>query len=280
MKFSIVTASFNHGRFIRDCIESVLAQKGIEFEHIVFDAGSTDETLSILKEYPHLDWVSEPDKGMSDAINKGFRKATGDWVMWLNTDDYLLPGALERVARFIEKNPAADVVYGGWNFVDEEKRFVKTMKLFPFDLMMMIHYGPYIGSTACFFRRKTTIAEGHLLDVKFRFCMDGEYYCRLGKAGKRFAYLPEILADFRIHGQNTSMCHNTMQGMDGIFRYQLLLAENASIRRAYGVTLFRLPMANVGVDVVFWFYYRIKKIVLKVLHGSYRQEIPGVPTLN
>jgi glycosyltransferase involved in cell wall biosynthesis len=269
VKFSIVSASFNQGRFIRDCIESVLAQKGIEFEHIIFDAGSTDETLSILKEYPHLKWVSEPDKGMSDAINKGFLKATGDWVMWLNTDDYLLPGALEHVARFAEQNPDADVIYGGWNFVSEEKQFIKKMKLFPFDLMMMIHYGPYIGSTACFFRRKTVIDEKHLLDIKFRVSMDGEYYSRLGRAGKKFAYLPEILAEFRVHGQNTSTNHATISGMNGIFKYQAQLAEGASIRRAYGITLFNHPIADPVADAVLWFYYRFKKILLKVLNQSY-----------
>ncbi len=269
MKFSIVTASYNYGRFIRDCIESVREQKGVELEHILFDGGSTDETLSILKEYPHLDWVSEPDKGMSDAINKGFLKATGDWVMWLNTDDRLLPGALEKVARFAEAHPDADVIYGGWNFVNEKGEFIKAMKIFPFDLMMMIHYGTYIGSTACFFRRKTILDEGHLLDIKFKVVMDGEYYSRLGRAGKRFEYIPEILAEFRLHGYNTSMNHALMRGMDGIYKYQAQLAESVAIRRAYGITLFRHPMADPVVDAALWGYYRFKKLVLKWLQGSY-----------
>ena len=75
MKFSIITPSFNQGRFLPDCVESVLSQSGVEFEHIVTDAGSTDETLDVLKRYPHLQWSSEPDQGMSDGLNKGFLKA-------------------------------------------------------------------------------------------------------------------------------------------------------------------------------------------------------------
>ena len=137
VKFSIVTPSYNQGRYIRDCIESVRSQTGVEWEHLVQDAGSTDETAAVLAEYPHLQVVREPDKGMSDGINRGFLRATGDWVMWLNTDDYLLPGALEKVARFAAQHPVADVIYGGWNFVDGEKKFLKRMKMFPFDLGMM-----------------------------------------------------------------------------------------------------------------------------------------------
>ena len=107
--FSIITPSYNYAKYVRECIESVKAQEGVTFEHIVYDAGSTDGTLDILREYPHLDVTVEPDRGMSDAINKGFRKAKGKWVMWLNTDDRLLPGALKSVAAFAEQHPEADV---------------------------------------------------------------------------------------------------------------------------------------------------------------------------
>jgi glycosyltransferase involved in cell wall biosynthesis len=271
MKFSIITPSFNQGRFIADCIESV-RQQAYPHEHLIFDACSGDETLEVLKRHadlPELTWVSEPDKGQCDAINKGFLRANGDWVMWLNADDFLLPGALEKVAAFIEKHPDADVVYGGWNFTDADKRVTKTVKVFPFDLRMLIHYGPYIASTACFFRKKTVIDEGFLLNTKFRFNMDGEYYARLGRAGKRFLYLPEILAGFRVHEQNVSYQYLNQKGMDGIFRQQQQMAESAAIRRAYGFTLFRNSMSNAIVDALLWYYYRIKKITVKILHGSY-----------
>ena len=276
MKFTIVTPSFNQGRFITDCIESVIAQSAdhpsIQLEHIIIDACSTDETLSILKRYPHLKWVSEPDKGQSDAINKGFQKASGEWVMWLNADDYLLPNALEKISIFIEQHPDADVVYGGWNFVDSKGEATSKSYVFPFDLGMMIHYGPHIGSTACFFRRSTVISEGYLLNPQFRYNMDGEFYSRLGRAGKRFFYLPELLAGFRVHGQNVSYQYKNQPGIDGLLRRQLALAEGTAIKRAYGITLFNHPVGDSVVDAMLWVFYRVKKILLKVMHGSYSKS--------
>ena len=100
--FSIVTPSYNYARYVRECIESVKNQEGATFEHIIQDAGSTDGTLDILNSYPHLKLHVEKDSGMSEGINRGFRKARGKWVMWLNTDDRLLPGALAAVKAFAD----------------------------------------------------------------------------------------------------------------------------------------------------------------------------------
>ncbi|WP_019233253.1 glycosyltransferase [Legionella anisa] len=97
-KISVVTPSFNQGPFLRQCIESVLSQNYPNLEYIIIDGGSDDDSLSIIHEFePYLTyWVSEPDKGQSDAINKGFMKASGELVAWLNSDDYYLPGAFEK----------------------------------------------------------------------------------------------------------------------------------------------------------------------------------------
>ena len=203
MKFSIVTPSFNQGRFVRDCIESVRVQAGEEWEHLVQDAGSTDETAAVLKEYPHLQCVFEKDKGMSDGINRGFLRATGDWVMWLNTDDYLLPGTLAKVAAFAKSNPDADVIYGDVEFVDAGKQLLRHKREHRFDFNVLLFYGCYIQSTATFIRRRV-IEAGHLLDIDYRVCMDFEYYVRLARLGYKFAHLPEPLAAFRWHETNTS----------------------------------------------------------------------------
>lgn len=202
MKFSVVTASFNQGRFIRQCIESVHSQ-GVEFEHIVVDACSTDETLAVLREYPHLQWTSEPDKGQTDAINKGFRRATGDWVMWLNADDYLKPGALASVSEFAESRANADVIYGDCDYVDEAGAFIRRKSEFPFSFWMLLLYGCYIPSTSTFLRRHI-ISAGHLPDPDYKVVMDYEYYLRLSDAGFRFAYFRKSLASFRWHGSNVS----------------------------------------------------------------------------
>jgi glycosyltransferase involved in cell wall biosynthesis len=268
-QFSIVTASYNQGRFIRDCIESVKSQTGVTWEHIIQDAGSTDETLAVLQEYPHLQITCERDKGMSDGINRGFLKARGEWVMWLNTDDYLLPGALAQVAEFAAKHPDADVIYGGWHFVDADRNITKTATLFPFDLLMLVHYGTYIGSTACFLKRRTVIEQGHLLSVMFKNNMDGEFYARLGRAGKKFLHLPRILAAFRLHGDNTSQKYRGAKSVAGILRYQLQYAEAATIRRLYGWTWFQEPVTNGIVDGLLFFVFRFKKIIVKSFYKLY-----------
>lgn len=206
MKFSVITPSYNQGRFIADCIESVQSQQGVEVEHIVVDAGSTDETLDVLARYPHLQWTSEPDKGMSDGINKGFLKATGDWVMWLNCDDFLLPDALNQVARFIEANPDADIVHGDCIFVREDKTVIRRKYDTPIDEWDLLGVGCCIPSTATFYKREV-IRSGNLLDVEYKNCMDWEYYLRLMRAGFRFRYIPEAIAYFRWYEDSTTQKH-------------------------------------------------------------------------
>jgi glycosyltransferase involved in cell wall biosynthesis len=255
LKLSIITPSFNQGRFLADCVESVLAQVGtpkerrsmsadadgvsqhddsahasmlpstkgdhvspllagrsciaphcFEVEHIVIDAGSTDETLDVLKRYPHLKWTSEPDKGMSDGINKGFLRATGDWVMWLNCDDYLLPGALAKVAECARQHPDAAVIHGDCVFVNEDKSPIRRKHDTPVDEWDFLFVGCCIPSTATFFR-SDIIKAGHLLDVEYRNCMDWEYYLRLTRLRYKFQYLPEALAGFRWHDESTTQKH-------------------------------------------------------------------------
>ena len=206
MKFSVATPSFNQGRFIRDCIESVRAQTEVGVEHIVVDACSTDDTVRILKSYPHLQWTSEPDHGQTDAINKGFRRATGDWLIWLNADDYLLPRALARVAQFAQVHPHADVIYGDCDFVNERGDIVGRKREGAFDFWMLLFYGTFIPSTATVYRRNLVTA-GHWLDASQKVCMDLEYYLRLAQAGFHFEHLPEPLACFRWHETNASSVH-------------------------------------------------------------------------
>lgn len=193
------SAKHPHGR-------SCIAPPCFTFEHIVTDAGSSDETLEVLKRYPHLQWTSEPDAGMSDGINKGFLRATGDWLMWLNCDDYLMPGALEKVADFIRQHPEADIVHGDCIYVKEDKKPIRRKYDTPVDEWDLLFVGCCIPSTSTFYRREI-IEAGHLLDVSYRNCMDWEYYLRLMRLGYRFRYLPVTLAGFRWHEESTTQKH-------------------------------------------------------------------------
>lgn len=266
--FTVVTPSFNYGRFIGDCLRSVQVQSGITVEHLVFDGGSTDDTAQIAAQFPAARFVSEPDRGMCDAINKGFRAAQGEWVMWLNADDRLLPGALKAVKDFAAGHPEADVIYGCWNFIDADGAFQRRMTLFPHQHAMMLYLGCYIGSTATFFRRRTVTAEGHLLNENFRYVMDGEYYARLGALKKRFVYFPKVLAEFRLHGENLSKRNLGSRTVDDWLALQKQYAETRAFRRAYGLKWFGDENLNAAVDAVLYLFFRVAKPILKRIYLS------------
>lgn len=264
--FTIVTPSYNYHEYIREMLDSVVAQEGVTYEHLIYDAGSTDGTLNIIREYEHADLTVEPDKGMSDAINKGFKAAKGKWVMWLNTDDRLKPGALSAVKTFAESNPKSDVIYGAWDFIDGDGNFQRTMEVFPFQKLMLAQYGCYIGSTSTFLRRSTIMDEGIFLNDRFRIVMDGEYYNRLSQLGKKFTHFPMVLADFRVHGGNLSKKNLNPSEVNGILDKQLQYAESGAIRRAYGVTLFANEYLNGVVDCFLYYAFRCMKWPLKVFN--------------
>ena len=209
---------------------------------------------------------------MSDGINKGFLKAQGKWVMWLNADDLLLPGALAEVKRFAEQKEDADVIFGGWNFIDRDGEFIRRMTLFPFRPAILYNHGCYLGSTSTYYKRETTISEGYILNENFKCVMDGEYFSRLSKAGKKFDYLPCVLANFRVHDESISRKHIGRSGIDEVLELQKQYAESRSIRRTYGVKLFGDEMLNGIVEGILANVYRFQKGVLKWIHkGSCRE---------
>lgn len=203
MKISVVTPSLNSARFIEDAIVSVLDQGYENFEHIIIDGGSTDGTFEILKKYPHVRLISEPDGGQSDAINKGFRMATGEIVAWLNSDDYYLQNTFIDVARLFCRNEGFDVLYGECMFVDANKVKLRIKKDHGFDYRVLLYYGCYLPSTSTFFKRRILDA-GQFLDTSYRVTMDYEYFVRLSSLGYRFHFLRKTLAAFRWHESNLS----------------------------------------------------------------------------
>ena len=262
MKFSIITPAHNYGRFLGDAIESVAAQNGIEKEHIVIDAVSTDNTLELLRSYqkrcPHLRWISEPDEGQTDAINKGFRMATGDVVAWLNADEYYLPGTLEAVQRTFEADSNARLVYGEPLFVSETKGPIRVKHEHDFDFNILLYYGCYIASVTTFFHRDI-IDAGHFPDPSYRVTMDYEYLVRLAGLGYRFVFCPRPLGAFRWHDQNVSerlVEHRRQERLRVQFQYGRVLTRNRRIQ----TFLFDTAAA----------IYRAKRVGRKLLRG------PGV----
>jgi glycosyltransferase involved in cell wall biosynthesis len=210
MKISVVTPSWNQGRFFRRCLESIRPAPGIELEHIVLDNCSDDGTPALLAEFAARDdgvvrrFIVAKDDGQTHAINEGFRMATGDVVCWLNTDEWYADGTLEKVARHFASSPETDFFYGNCTFVDRAGATVKERRSLGFNATMLLYYGCFISSAAAFVRRRV-IEEGNLLDPEFRVAMDYEWYNRIASRGYRFAHTPDVLAYFTWHETNISM---------------------------------------------------------------------------
>ncbi len=264
MNFTVITPSLNYGRFLGDCLESVAGQAGVSFEHLVIDGGSADDSAEVAARFPHVVWTQEPDKGMSDAINKGFERAKGEWVIWLNADDRLKPGALASMLEFLNQS-AADVVYGDYDFIEEDGSFTRSMKVPEWSAFVHIHHHCYVPSTAAFYRNATVIAEGQRLREDFRYVMDGEFYARLDSLGKKFEHVAVKVADFRMHGQNASQRHlGKTQDMETILAAERQHVESRAIRRMYGITLFEDPYLNGLIDGFLWIAARGWKVMKKV----------------
>jgi glycosyltransferase involved in cell wall biosynthesis len=196
---SVVTPSLDQGRFLGQTLQSVAAQDFPILEHQVIDGGSTDETLAVLRAAarPGLRWVSERDRGQAQAVNKGIARTTGDIIAWINSDDVYYPGALAAAAGFLAAHPEVDVVYGAADHIDAQGAVLSAYPTAEFDLRRL-HEFCFLCQPATFFRRSCITRFG-LLDERLHYCMDYEYWLRLGRSGARFAFLPVKLAGSRLH---------------------------------------------------------------------------------
>jgi glycosyltransferase involved in cell wall biosynthesis len=203
VKFSIVTPSFNQGRFIARTIQSVQQQADIDWEHVVFDGGSTDNTVSVLQSFPSVRWTSEKDRGQAHAVNKGISATDGEIIGWLNSDDIYYEGALALVQTYFSEHPEIDVVYGMADHIDEGDTAFEEYQTTPFDLEAL-KTRCFICQPALFFRR-SVIARHGALDERLQYCMDYELWLRWALQGVRFAYLPKKLAGSRLYETNKTL---------------------------------------------------------------------------
>ncbi len=264
LDFTVITPSLNYGRFLKDCLASVAGQAGVSLEHLVFDGGSTDDSAAVAAAFPDVIWSQGKDSGMSDAINKGFGRARGEWVIWLNADDRLKPGVLAEILAALKRSNA-DVVYGDYDFIDEAGGLTRHMKVPKWSAFVHIHHHCYVPSTAAFYRNTTVIREGHRLREDFHYVMDGEFYARLDSLGKKFEHVPVNVADFRMHGGNASQRHlGKTRDMDTILAAERQHVESRAIRRAYGITLFKDPYLAGLVDGLLWIAARGWKVCLRL----------------
>ncbi len=289
LSLCVVTPSYNQGRYIERTIRSVLDQDYPGLEYAVIDGGSTDGTLEILKRYASsLKWVSERDNGQADAVNRGIRETSGEIIGWLNSDDVYSPGAFAAAARAFAENPAADVIYGAANHIDEADRVIEPYPTEPWNLERLSEFC-FICQPAVFLRR-SAISRWGLLDEGLNYCMDYEYWIRLGRGGARFLFVPEVLAGSRFHPDTKTLgarvaVHAEINLMlrqrlgktpaRWLFNYAGVLAEDWGVRR-----IGRVP--HIFVVALLSFYaglrwnHGISLEMLRVLRRDYRRALQAI----
>jgi glycosyltransferase involved in cell wall biosynthesis len=247
VRVSILTPSFRQGQWLRLCLASV-ADQGVPVEHIVQDAGSDDGTLDWLPRDARVRAFVERDHGMYDALNRGFDRATGDFIAWLNCDEQYLPGTLKTVVEFFAAHPDVDMVFGDIILVDAEGNYLCHRKVQP---PLLPHtWTCHLSTLSCamFFRRKLVAPPGGFrFDTSYRSGSDGDWMVRLLRAGVRMAALRQFTSVFARTGQNLS-------------RQEQAKAENLRLRASAPLWMRVLSPAFVA-------HHRLRRW----LDGSYRQ---------
>ncbi|GAB4542647.1 MAG: hypothetical protein Fur0020_12080 [Thermodesulfovibrionia bacterium] len=204
---SIITPSFNHGRFIEETIKSVLSQDYPNIEYIVVDGGSNDNTIEVLEKYSdRIRYISEPDEGQADAINKGIQMTSGELIAWLNSDDTYNPGTITRVVERFLFYPELVMLYGDAHYIDENGNTIGVYPSKPFDLHQLAHEC-FICQPTTFLRRDALNKIG-LLDTGLHTCMDYDLWIRIGRrfSNDYIHYLKgEFLANSRMYPQNKTL---------------------------------------------------------------------------
>ncbi|MBN8821360.1 MULTISPECIES: glycosyltransferase family 2 protein [unclassified Spirosoma] len=259
-KLTVVTPSFNQAHYLERTILSVLNQKYPNLEYFIIDGGSTDGSVDIIKKYePYLaGWVSEKDRGQTDAINKGFRQATGDYVAFQNSDDVFAPNAFSRVAEAWRKAPDTDVFFGDMYITDEDDVILEEMRAPDFCLECQIYEGMQVFNQSLFMRRSRLEQVG-LLDERLRFVIDYEIVARLGvQAGITFRHVDGFWGGFRVQPDAKS---STIAGTVGLQEHELIKTKYQS-------------MLTSSLGASFWQRYcRLRKLLAFVGKGQFKYVI-------
>jgi glycosyltransferase involved in cell wall biosynthesis len=204
MKVSIITPSFNQEKFIERTIKSILNQKYYNLESIIIDGCSNDNTVDILKKYDEsITWLSEKDNGQSHAINKGLLRSSGDIVAWLNSDDIYYENTINLVVNYFKMHPDIDVVYGCAHHIDVNDNPFENYPTKPWNLTSL-KSNCFICQPSTFLRRSVIDKYG-LLNENLNYCMDYEYWLRLGNKGVKFGYITEFLSGSRLYLENKTL---------------------------------------------------------------------------
>jgi len=263
-KISIVTPSYNFAKYIEDCINSVLEQNYPNFEHIIIDGGSTDGTVEILKKYPHLKWISEPDEGQTDAINKGFKMITGDIIAWLNADDYYHPNIFYKIADIFNKTNIK-WIYGNSEFVDKYGNLLCKKKALPYSKTVLKIGGFLIHQPSVFLKREILNEIGYP-DKNFHGVMDIEWFNRIAN---KYDPLPINIyfSSFRWHESSKSSSPKNSKHF-----YRSLQERIYVTKRNYPFLSPFFSISPIMTNKVLVNLSRIIKLYLRIKQSFYKYE--------
>jgi glycosyltransferase involved in cell wall biosynthesis len=257
-KISLVTCSYQQGKFLDATLRSVLDQRYPALEYIVIDGGSRDESVSVIERHaPHLaHWVSEKDRGQTHALQKGFERATGEILGWLCSDDLLLPGALETVGRFFDEHPDVDFVYGDALWIDAQGQYIRPKKEMDWNKFVFLFDFNFIAQPSCFWRRSLHDKAGGLQE-KWNLNMDSDLWLRFAQHAKPH-YLPGYFSGVRDYPEQKTRALRP----EGNKEWNQLVAREAP-------TLSKLPRAPLHLLA------RLTRILSKGLQGGYTARPPA-----
>jgi glycosyltransferase involved in cell wall biosynthesis len=203
---TIVTPTYNQAAFLRETLDSVLAQDYPSIEHIVIDDGSTDETPRVLEEYAgRVDWERHANMGQTPTINKGWQRSRGEILTWLNSDDTLLPGAVTKAVEYLQAHPDCGIVFGDTLFTEPDGSPIERSKArtgFDYREFVLSCENPIPQPSA--FIRRSVVDDAGLLDPHYYYFMDWDFFLRAG-VRHRIEYTPELLSTYRLHPESKTV---------------------------------------------------------------------------
>lgn len=257
-RISIVTCSYRQARFLQAALRSVIDQRYPALEYIVVDGGSDDGSREIIERHSAslAYWVSEPDGGQTEALRKGFARASGDILGWLCSDDLLLPGALRAVAAFFRARPEAMAVYGDALWIDAGGRLLRPKREIAFNRFVFLHDHNYVPQPSMFWRRELYQAVGGL-DPAFDLAMDADLWERFSRRA-RIEHISRYLSCMRFYPEQKTRSRRAGQAL-----------EDARIRRRTR----RTPRGALG-ERSLRLAARCLRVAAKAAAGGYGARVP------
>lgn len=223
-KISVITPSFNQVEYLERTIISIINQNYPNLEYIIIDGGSTDGSLELIKKYEDSIewWVSEPDSGQANAINKGLRHATGEWVCWQNSDDVFYPGVFHALARAAKRRPNAQLIMGDMVLIDKYDNAIREIRYVKPSYGGLLAEGMVIANQSTFWRRDIHNLIGFLSE-DLHFSFDYEWFLRLTKNIRHSVHVRQIWGGLRLHAETKTSLnahrfaeenHNILNGRD------------------------------------------------------------------